>query len=416
MDPTKIPLERNRFFTGKFMTARDFRAEQEYFLSRHRLHNWSLHGWGIVCGLEVQDHPDPQCQAQGWVVVTPGMAIDCYGREIVLREPTPIHVPTLAPSSVACGCTPKQDEQPAENTPFLIGLQYGEVGVEPVPVLYDSDDCGERTAPNRLREQPCFRFHRYEADKGCWLPRIPKCPTTPPLPGGDSTVACHAKPSCFEPPCPCDGGFVPLRKCTLAKDNNQYYLKDADDTGRRYVFGPLHPYTLTHICHVNWNHGAETNRSELTDKEDPGNSKKHYIRLLLNFDRPLCKDETVLPSSEPEPTTHRLGFFRRIMQVFYVSDNGTLQILPGRGSLSSDRTRLYFDIDECHLHELWKRAGGMSIHVRLNCDFLPDQFGRAVDGNHLRGSLAQHCPTGDGVEGGVFESWFQLVESKEQVA
>ena len=54
-----IVSERNRYFTGKYMAARDFQGEQEYLLNRHRLHQRLLHGWGIVCGLRVRRHPDP---------------------------------------------------------------------------------------------------------------------------------------------------------------------------------------------------------------------------------------------------------------------------------------------------------------------------------------------------------------------
>ena len=67
--------ERNRFFTGKSMTARDFTDEQRYFLSRHWLHNRLLHGWGIVCGLRVRYHWNPDCRDR-WVIVEPGIAID----------------------------------------------------------------------------------------------------------------------------------------------------------------------------------------------------------------------------------------------------------------------------------------------------------------------------------------------------
>src|SRR5689334_17104919 len=71
-----IALERNRYFTGKYMAARDFRDEQHYFLSRHRLHTRLLHGWGIVCGLAVDPHWDPRC-ADRRVVVRRGIAVDC---------------------------------------------------------------------------------------------------------------------------------------------------------------------------------------------------------------------------------------------------------------------------------------------------------------------------------------------------
>ena len=49
-----VETERNRYFTGKYMTARDFSGEQAYFLSRYRLHNRLLVGLGVVTGLEVQ--------------------------------------------------------------------------------------------------------------------------------------------------------------------------------------------------------------------------------------------------------------------------------------------------------------------------------------------------------------------------
>ncbi len=48
------------------MAAREFIAEQRYFLSHHRLHNRLLHGWGVVCGLGVTPHPDPACPAGWW--------------------------------------------------------------------------------------------------------------------------------------------------------------------------------------------------------------------------------------------------------------------------------------------------------------------------------------------------------------
>jgi hypothetical protein len=80
-----LALERNRYFTGKHMRARDFAADTRYLLDRHRLHNRLLHGWGIVCGLGVRHHPDDDCR-DDWIEIEPGLAIDCYGREIVLTE------------------------------------------------------------------------------------------------------------------------------------------------------------------------------------------------------------------------------------------------------------------------------------------------------------------------------------------
>ena len=79
-----VATERNRYYTGKYMAARDFQDEQAYHRSKMMLHNRALHGWGVVCGLEVERHPDyrhhldTEC-ARRWVVVHPGFALDCCG-------------------------------------------------------------------------------------------------------------------------------------------------------------------------------------------------------------------------------------------------------------------------------------------------------------------------------------------------
>jgi hypothetical protein len=71
-------FERSRFFTGKLLTADDLQAEQDYFRGKSRLHNRFLHGWGIVSGLGVT------IEQGATVVVSPGLAVDCCGNELVL--------------------------------------------------------------------------------------------------------------------------------------------------------------------------------------------------------------------------------------------------------------------------------------------------------------------------------------------
>ena len=47
------------------------------------------------------------------------------------------------------------------------------------------------------------------------------------------------------------------------------------------------------------------------------------------------------------------------------------------------------------------------VRVLLHGYHIRDEKGRAVDGNHLPPWLPSR-PTGDRIEGGLFESWFQL--------
>src|SRR6185436_13148051 len=80
-------LERLRYFPRQLLTADDMRVEQEYFREKQRRHNRFLHGWGVVCGLEVV--PDPTKGAMA-VKVCPGYALGPWGDEIFVEESTPV--------------------------------------------------------------------------------------------------------------------------------------------------------------------------------------------------------------------------------------------------------------------------------------------------------------------------------------
>lgn len=56
---TPLPeFERLNYYYGQNLGVAEFLAEQQYFLEKLRLHNRCLHGWGIVCGLEVDAVPE----------------------------------------------------------------------------------------------------------------------------------------------------------------------------------------------------------------------------------------------------------------------------------------------------------------------------------------------------------------------
>ena len=81
---------RLNYFTGLFLTAKDFSEEQEYLLRKRRLHNRGLHTPGVVRSeleqLRVRS-------AGGLTVeVRPGVALDAQGREICLWEPRTLTV------------------------------------------------------------------------------------------------------------------------------------------------------------------------------------------------------------------------------------------------------------------------------------------------------------------------------------
>jgi len=75
--------KRNRYFFGQMLTSKDFEDEQQYHLNQRCRHNRHLHGYGIVTGLDVNIS---QCESSPTVSVSPGYALDAYGREILLTE------------------------------------------------------------------------------------------------------------------------------------------------------------------------------------------------------------------------------------------------------------------------------------------------------------------------------------------
>jgi hypothetical protein len=82
------PIERLNYYNGQRLEAADFKLEQDYHIRVRRWLNKSLYSAGIADGLEVQkDKGDPQ-----QVIVSPGLALDSEGREIILLEETRIKV------------------------------------------------------------------------------------------------------------------------------------------------------------------------------------------------------------------------------------------------------------------------------------------------------------------------------------
>jgi hypothetical protein len=83
-------LQRVRYFTGQVLGEDDFNTEQNYFIQKHRLHNRHLHGWGVVNGLEVS------VDKSNVVHVSPGVAIDCAGNELLVCSTRELAAPRKA--------------------------------------------------------------------------------------------------------------------------------------------------------------------------------------------------------------------------------------------------------------------------------------------------------------------------------
>lgn len=417
-----IASERNRYFTGKYMTARDFADEQTYLIGRRYLHNRLLHGWGIVCGLDVRPHPNPDC-ANCWVEVQPGVALDCCGRELVLtgRKALKLPLPACETADDPCGChhegdsgqhdhthdtQPKQQPDhypepraqqdqsydqddtrdgypPEDRRPFIICLRYHEEKIERVPVLHSDHGCDpSRHEHNRIRESVILDVCHPEDYPGCW-----------PMPGNDDEDSYYCRgcdddqpdTGCLDPNCPC-GQIVPLALVTPDPDAEHGYTIDM--TGRHRL--PTPPEWLTHIVWTNWQHGGTLTLSDLRDRMRG--------RLEVRFDRQILdsNDDGVgvnVHTFVVQYAGAQRGIeFVRSTEATPAVENDCMAVFEIEpGMLSSGR----------HADNL----AGNIVYVTLRCDFILDCHHNPVDGDHLRGRL----PTGNGVEGGIFESWFHVV-------
>lgn len=89
-------FERPHYFAGKLLTAEDLELEQRYHIEKRWLLNRMLQGAGVVSGLDVVP------RGQGKVTVEPGLAIDSYGREILVCEPQQLTIPDCVESPCIC--------------------------------------------------------------------------------------------------------------------------------------------------------------------------------------------------------------------------------------------------------------------------------------------------------------------------
>ncbi|MFF5289013.1 YncE family protein [Paractinoplanes globisporus] len=151
-------LARNNYFTGKFMTGRDFTDEQRYLLGKVRRHNRYLHGSGVVCGLTVSQHQNPACRDR-FVRVAPGVAVDCCGREILVSEEEIVDLRALAIQAWQRDHGPGA---PFDNQPHAVRLcvRYHECAIEEVPALFDECGCADDGCqPNRILDSYRFEAH-----------------------------------------------------------------------------------------------------------------------------------------------------------------------------------------------------------------------------------------------------------------
>lgn len=144
------PFTRISFYNGRLLSAEDLNHEQEYFRGKQKLHNRSLHGFGIVSGLKVT-------VAAGQVVVDSGLALDCEGNEVVIGTPQLLTPLSSTESSQTAYVNLRYIEEKDGPIPGSEGL--GTSAPQVAAITESFEIC--------FGEENCNRGHRHR--RGRWL-------------------------------------------------------------------------------------------------------------------------------------------------------------------------------------------------------------------------------------------------------
>jgi hypothetical protein len=417
-------FERNHYFHGKMLSARDLADEQKYFNEKRWLINRMVIGWGVVCGLDVS-------LDDGCLVVGPGLALDCCGHELLVCDRRKLHVdkfvevvggeprkpppPSKPPSSTSAGTAadartqggyqPPRPEPPRDyprpddhRGRWVLCLEFRECRTEPCQTGPARCDHDEQAQYNRIRDDYRLTIRRWKdacphnhAEHQC------------PYDGLGRKTPLHQALVERSRHCPvceaCECVVLATGTVDETCDPPEIRLDDDHLRYRRLVYtNPalaslircLHD-GLAHIKAINWTPGSQFTPDEFLDRL----SKDH---LQVTFDRPM-KARTVT-----NVRSCRLS-------VFYTNEGNCLvQLLVPVERIEYDEnttTATYYFDDDCIEQELRKVCRKVKkpadVELILHGSMIHNEHGRALDAE-----LIDELPTGNGVEGGEFIGYFTL--------
>jgi hypothetical protein len=178
----QVRLERVNYFPRQLLTADDMIADQDYFRERMRRHNRFLHGWGVVCGLEVTAAPTADVPWQ--VKIGSGYALGPYGDEIDVAEAQTLDLARCLSTTAADPCEPSGPGQVAGQRLYVV-IKYSECFASPVLAMPAGCGC-EESACEYSRIRDGFEI--------CCLTQLP--------PSSKPPIICELISQAKLPPCP----------------------------------------------------------------------------------------------------------------------------------------------------------------------------------------------------------------------
>lgn len=436
--------KRNRFFRGKQMKAEEFTLEQRYFISRRRLVNRAVLGWGVVQGLAL-DGPrkaPESMPAAAELRVGPGFALDRHGQEIILIESTALtskNTFVLANSEAGCRPMPMDKLEPG---PYVLAVHYAErrIGDAHLP-----EGCGcEKLEKNFVCETAVFSLRRIDSGCPCAEERCERSCEC----GADSSCDDRrSRHSCLcqwvangkllgeETLCEWNGHWISVQDCvdlacvTVVKTEDQCcplaISSIDDDCGpRRLVKSNDLLYDLARGCdlvHIDWISWEAWHRAkEPIAWEDfaahfhadasPDGTTDFVVRfsgpVLVDTLRPDVFVVTVL--TVEQSTGWRV--VRRVpvseLDVTPDASHGST-LPPGTTNQMRLKVKAKWIRDELQKdEESWLSDREFGVEIEIRGDFILDCHGQAVDANAI-GTKA--TPSGNGVPGDTFISCFRVL-------
>ena len=400
-------FERNNYFYGKLMTVRDFFAEQRYFNEKRWLINRMINGWGVVCGLDVYE-------SEGKVFVSPGLAIDCCGGEILVCEKQKV---PLKPEESECHTKQTGQEREVEN--LVICIEYQDCKTEALHFPPIACDQKEKCEFNRIRDSFKIRV-RPKSEVDLVDPYGKYCPLTENYPGSLHDYLCEMLrkgcPECPERPC------LVLAEVTITPSsypNNSPIIEIDQCSKRKLVYSNPLLYDLIDCFHGDLPHISEITWEGLHAKEDiDWEIFKELVNkgLTVTFDKPMDLD-----------TINRHTFLFAAITVEEVTGYRRLKYIPSSQIVKEKitisgkwvKTKATFVVEDDERG--WKSDELTGIHseIRRGADFeiilrgslIMSMEGKALDGDFIGGNL----PSGNGFQGGDFVSWFSVKPRPEEV-
>jgi hypothetical protein len=420
-------FERNNYFCGKMMTSRDFQDEQCYFNEKRWLMNRTVHGWGVVCGLDVI----PTENKKG-VEVTPGLAIDCCGREIlVCGDAEDRYVPLIydeIPKPHECDQPQSKEESGIKH--IAVCLEYDECKREVVNLHSFVCDETEKHEFNRIRDS--WKITPISIPQEFPDEPLPFCQRTneEKEQSLDSYLCEKITKGCQHcPECPC----IILAVVTVYENGN---VKDEDiDTcnyrklvyNNQLLFDQISCYhgDLPRVTAIEWSNRPFTPISDQTDQmvEKQGSNTEIHNQTI-EWDNFVKKNGLIVtfnkimdPGSINEHT-----FLIAIITIEHSTRYRLLKYIPSETieiDNDDETTRVIFKFEKTWIEDeledekrsaITQSSEGADFEIILRGSSIFSEEGKALDG-----SFSGEFPSGNGTQGTDFVSWFHVIPPEQNL-